>query len=227
MNIVSASGKLETNPQSDKGVRAEVNTSAVDLTLLDLIFQVRLTVQVHTFSVLSPSYTQSPATRLHNGHSEHYNWIMQPLPTNASAVWPWPLPNKLTTKICLFAGREASAALCIALGHATDGESFKADAAREALFSEPFTYWDWRGLPAHDSAAKEQKRQRLWEYRKGFKIEHHAWQGYPTARERWLMFRSRIEEKEEMGRVDGKLEKDLWVKRIAMAHWMGEEDLKW
>lgn len=124
------------------------------------------------------------------------------------------LPNKNITSIGLFAGREASASLCIALGK----DTAKVEAAREALFAEPFTYWDWHEVLEHDATAKKNKRQRMREHRKGFRTETRGWQGYPTPRERWEMFKLSIEQKEA---------RSSWVTRIAVAHWMYEEDLRW
>ena len=137
-------------------------------------------------------------------------------PTDAKGppqALPWPLPDEITRTIGHLAGREASAALCIALGH-REG----ALAAHEALFREPFTYWDWCELPENDSSAKDWKRQRLWENQRGFKANGTNIQGYPTARERWRMFKARVE---------GNAKSAAWVTRIAVAHWMGEEDVRW
>jgi hypothetical protein len=151
-------------------------------------------------------------------------------------IWPWPLPAEVTKYVCNFAGRDASAALCTALGR-----SANAGGAREGMFCEPFTYWDWRGLPKDNTVAKRQKRQRTWEHQKGFKAGVSAWKGYPTSRERWEMFKRQIEDQETKNRIqiekDKKLgliaegmevsEKDKWVKTIAVAHWMEIEDLRW
>jgi len=122
----------------------------------------------------------------------------------------WPIPDEITFTICHYAGREASAALRIALGN-TNGAS----AALEALFWEPLTYWDWHALPRHHDTAKKLKRQRMWEHRKGFKPVSGPWVGNPTSAERWEMFKQRVEEKEEWsGTVD------VWVKRIAIGYFM-------
>jgi hypothetical protein len=107
-------------------------------------------------------------------------------------MWPTSFPDKITTAICLYAGREASAALRIALSN-----NKGASAACEAPFWEPFTYCDWHSLPPHNDTTKKQKRQRMWEYRKGFKVPGGDWMGYPTATERWDMFKSRIEAEEQ------------------------------
>jgi hypothetical protein len=54
-----------------------------------------------------------------------------------TASYPWPFPDRCITIICGYAGREASAALCIALGKKTG-----ALAAHQATNYEPSTYWD-------------------------------------------------------------------------------------
>ncbi|KAF1917465.1 hypothetical protein BDU57DRAFT_528088 [Ampelomyces quisqualis] len=125
----------------------------------------------------------------------------------------WPLPNWITKSICLRAGREASAALCIALGKHTG-----ASAAHEATYHEPFTYWDWHGLGPDDTYAREWKRQRMWEHQRGFVVDGTKIYGYPTSRERWRKF------KEDL---DAHPWKKQWVKMIAVAHWMEMEDLYW
>jgi hypothetical protein len=126
---------------------------------------------------------------------------------------PWPFPEKLTKTICLVAGREASAALHIALGKYNG-----ASAAHQAIYYEPFTYWDWHGVHPDDIYARDWKRQRFWEHARGFVgPEKQAW-GYPTSRERWARFK---------GDVEKNGAKKWWVKRIAVAHWMDEEDLVW
>jgi hypothetical protein len=127
-------------------------------------------------------------------------------------AYPWPLPNHITKQICLLAGREASAMLRIALRKQT-----AAAAAQEATYHEPFTYWDWHGVPPDDTYAREWKRQRVWEYNTSFTVEQSVL-GYPTPRERWEAFKSC---------VGMDLRRVQWVKRIAVANWMGIEDLYW
>jgi hypothetical protein len=124
----------------------------------------------------------------------------------------WSLPNHVTKQICLLAGREASAALRIALGRHPG-----ATAAIEATFHEPFTYWDWHGVSADDSYAKKWKRQRIWEHDRGPQVNGTVY-GYPTPRERWQAFKSNVETDRKRVR---------WVKRIAVAHWMIMENLNW
>lgn len=126
---------------------------------------------------------------------------------------PWPLPNWITKSICLRAGREASAALCVALGKHTG-----ATAAHEATYYEPFTYWDWHGLGPDDTYAREWKSQRMWEHQRGFVVDETKAYGYPTSRERWMKFR---------GDMEAHPWKRDWVTRIAVAHWMEMEDLYW
>jgi hypothetical protein len=126
---------------------------------------------------------------------------------------PWALPNDATEVICLLAGREASAALCIALG-----KHRGASAAQKASFNEPFTYWDWHGVSPDDTYAQEEKRQRFWEHQRGFIVNGTESYGYPTSRERWQRFVKNIEDDPKKGQ---------WVKRIAVAHWMLPEDLNW
>ncbi|KAH5407362.1 hypothetical protein HBI46_188360 [Parastagonospora nodorum] len=121
----------------------------------------------------------------------------------------WRLPNTITKSICLLAGREASTALRIALGG-----HVAANAAHEATYYEPFTYWDWHGVAPDDTYAREYKRQRMWEHHGGFEVNGLA-HGYPTPRERWEAFKKNV----EMDR--------RWVKKIAVAHWMDIHDLDW
>ncbi|KAH7076152.1 hypothetical protein FB567DRAFT_596772 [Paraphoma chrysanthemicola] len=128
---------------------------------------------------------------------------------------PWVLPNKLTKLICLCAGREASAALCIAL---SIGKHNGASAARQATFFEPFNYWDWHGIAPDDDCAREVKKQRFWEYERGFMVNGTIPYGYPTSEERWKAFTSILEKHPE---------RRHWVKRIAIAHWMTTKHLTW
>lgn len=79
---------------------------------------------------------------------------------------PWPLPNTTTESICILAGREASAALCIALG-----KHSATSAAHQATYHEPFTFWDWHGVHPDDTYARQWKRQRLWEHHRGFTVD--------------------------------------------------------
>lgn len=134
---------------------------------------------------------------------------------------PWPFNVEQTTTICRFAGREASAALLIALS----GNKSSADvapAAREAAYYEPSTYWDWHGVHPDTTrdSAHELKRQRMWEYQRGFVQDTSASAsfGYPTPRQRWRSFKNLIE---------GDRTRGAWVKRIALAHWMTARDLIW
>jgi hypothetical protein len=124
----------------------------------------------------------------------------------------WRLPNTITKSICLLAGRESSASLCIALGW-----HVAANAAHEATYYEPFTYWDWHGVAPDDTYVRESKRQRMWEHHGGFEVNGLA-HGYPTPRERWRAFMEKVEN----GVIDPR-----WVKRIAVAHWMSIHDLDW
>jgi hypothetical protein len=126
---------------------------------------------------------------------------------------PWPLPNKCTKTICLLAGREASAALCIALG-----KHPAATIALEAFHYEPFTYWDWHGVSPDDTYARDWKGQRMWEYQRGFVVSGTQAFGYPTPRKRWETF------KECVLKIDFEC---WWVKKIAVAHWMRMKDIEW
>lgn len=133
------------------------------------------------------------------------------LPPNIKYGGPWPLPTNITTKICFLAGREASASLCVALG---DSES--AAAARVGIYHEPFTYWDWHGVHP-DETFSDLKTQLMWERR------HHASstgtiRGYPSSAERWRIFKRTVEAYPE---------RKEWIKHIAMAHWMDDDDLRW
>ncbi|KAH7408751.1 hypothetical protein DE146DRAFT_675740 [Phaeosphaeria sp. MPI-PUGE-AT-0046c] len=126
---------------------------------------------------------------------------------------PWPLPNRVTKTICIVAGRDASSALCIALGKHT-----AASVAHETTYHEPFTYWDWHGVHPDDTYAREWKRQRIWEHQRSFTVDGLHVLGYPTSRERWIRFQESMESHPTRRK---------WVKRIAVAHWMGSEDLLW
>jgi hypothetical protein len=126
---------------------------------------------------------------------------------------PWSLANHITKSICLLAGREASAALCIALGRHTG-----ASVAHETTYDEPFTYWDWYGVEPDDTYAREWKKQRIWEHQRGFVVDGAPPYGYPTSRERWWRFKEDVEVHQE---------KRLWVKSIAVAHWMDIDELYW
>jgi hypothetical protein len=128
---------------------------------------------------------------------------------------PWSLPKDVTKTVCLLAGREASAALCIALAM---GRHTGSTAAHEATFYEPFNYWDWHGVAPDDDFAREVKRQRFWEHERGFIVNDTKAFGYPTSRARWQAFKSELEKSPESSQ---------WVKRIAIAHWMSTQDLTW
>ncbi|KAF2030753.1 hypothetical protein EK21DRAFT_64688, partial [Setomelanomma holmii] len=129
---------------------------------------------------------------------------------------PWPLPNSITKLVCLSAGREASAAWCIALAAVKHSGS---SAANEATFYEPFTYWDWHGLAPDDDCARRLKRQRLWEHQREFDVNdtNNAYE-YPTSRERWEASKKQVFNTPETNR---------WVNRIAVAHWMTIQDVTW
>jgi hypothetical protein len=131
---------------------------------------------------------------------------------------PWPLADELTTPICEFAGREASAALCIALGKRTG-----ASAAHQAMYFEPFSYWDWHG--AEDTAERhfETKRHRIWEHQRGFDVNG-EWEPheYPGSEEVWRRFKEEVEEGSEEGSIKGK-----WAQYIAIADWMDLSDIYW
>jgi hypothetical protein len=128
-------------------------------------------------------------------------------------VGSWPLPEKITKTICLLAEREASAALCVALGKHNG-----ASAAHQATYHESFTFWDWHGVGPDDTHARNWKRQRIWEYRRGFVVSGTQASGYRTSRERWQTFKRDVRENGA---------KQRWVKKIAVAHWMDFEDLMW
>ena len=131
----------------------------------------------------------------------------------ARGAWPWPIPDEITTPICQLAGREASAALCIALGRRAG-----ASAAHQAMYFEPFSHWDWHGAGLAEEHF-DTKRHRMWEHQRGFKhngqpVPHE----YPGSEEVWRRFKEKVEE----GSVKGK-----WVKYIAMADWMETSDKHW
>jgi hypothetical protein len=126
---------------------------------------------------------------------------------------PWPLPEICTKTICLLAGREASAALCVALG-----KHPAANIALEVFHYEPFTYWDWHGIDPDDTYPRDWKGQRMWEHQRGFLGPGTQTVGYLTPMERWQMFK-------EFGKRCGC--KYWWVKKIAVAHWMNMKDLEW
>ncbi|KAF2821393.1 hypothetical protein CC86DRAFT_359188, partial [Ophiobolus disseminans] len=128
---------------------------------------------------------------------------------------PWSLTQSITKKICRLAGREASAALHIALAL---GKHSLAPVALESVFHEPFAYGDWHGVGPDDTDARDRKRQRVWEHQRGFIVNGTISCGYPTSRERWESF------KQEIGK-DGRRKR--WVKRIAVANWMEAMDLTW
>lgn len=130
---------------------------------------------------------------------------------------PWPLTTSITKKICLHAGREASAALRIALAYDKNARS-RASAAHEAVFYEPFTYWDWHGVGADDTDARDRKRQRFWEHQRGFMVNGTTPFGYPTSRGRWRSFQKQVEQN-SLSRK--------WVKKIALANWMETDDFSW
>ncbi|KAL5115353.1 hypothetical protein ACEQ8H_006729 [Pleosporales sp. CAS-2024a] len=127
---------------------------------------------------------------------------------------PWPLKETITKSICLMAGREASAALRIALG-----KHKMKDIAHEATYYEPFTFWDWHGVGPTDTYARQWKCQRLWEHHRGFEVNGTPF-GYPTSKERWEAFKKNVLNVQESQRK-------AWVKRVAVAHWMTAEDLQW
>lgn len=118
----------------------------------------------------------------------------------------WLLPKAITKSICLRAGQEVSASLCVALGKHT-----AASAAHEASYYQPFTYWDWHGLGPDDTYARDWKSRRMWDHQHGFVVDRTKTYRYPTSRERLRKFRVDLEKHPK--------EKE-WVKRIAVAHWL-------
>ncbi|KAH9866601.1 hypothetical protein J1614_008293 [Plenodomus biglobosus] len=129
----------------------------------------------------------------------------------------WPFPNTITENICRYAGREGSAALFSAIGPWNNG----GPVARKAIYYEPFTYWDWHGVPLDERFTNSRgfKRQLMWERQRGYRREDCDGDfGYPSPRARWQAFRTSIA-------IDP--ERRFWVKRIAVAHWMDEDDLNW
>ncbi|KAI8942062.1 hypothetical protein NX059_000162 [Plenodomus lindquistii] len=130
---------------------------------------------------------------------------------------PWSLPSAITESICRYAGRQSSAALYIAIGPHEKGGVV----ARKAIYYEPFTYWDWQGVHADEpfTGARGLKRQLLWERQRGYRSKgHNGESGYPSPRDRWQAFKTRVAEHKQ---------RCLWVKRIAVAHWMDEKDMDW
>jgi hypothetical protein len=134
-------------------------------------------------------------------------------PTFKREDWPWPLSEEITRTICLLAGREASAALHIALGKHSG-----ASAAQQATYLEPFTYWDWHDIHPDDTYARDWKRQRVWEHQSGFMGPGPQASGYPTSKDRWEAFKNDVQ---------NNAAKRDWVKRIAVAHWMVLDDFIW
>lgn len=145
------------------------------------------------------------------------------LPDNPRLSGPWPFPDHVTSNICRRAGREASAALYVALyKNKSDAKKNKADgrgasAALEAVYYEPFTYWDWHAIHPDDDSAFNEKRQLLWERQRGFR-HHGKKEGYPSPKEAWIRFQ---------GLITAYPERIPWVKKIAVAHWMTVEDVEW
>ncbi|KAF2846390.1 hypothetical protein T440DRAFT_521760 [Plenodomus tracheiphilus IPT5] len=130
---------------------------------------------------------------------------------------PWPFSNGVTESICLHAGREASAALFVAIGPWANGGIV----ARKAVYCEPFTYWDWHGVHPDERFARTRgsKRQQTWERQRGFRQgSHNVEFGYPSPRARWQAFKTSIAMHPQ---------RCLWVQRIAVAHWMNADDMDW
>ncbi|KAF1961915.1 hypothetical protein CC80DRAFT_531685 [Byssothecium circinans] len=125
------------------------------------------------------------------------------------------LKDKTKFKILCFAGREATASFCIACPKGQEGETHpERQIARAALITEPFTYWDWHRKPQdHEDLSS---RRLLWEREKGFsKLAGHK---FPTPKESWEAFKRHV----ESGIYDGR-----FVNKIAVATWMGVEDMSW
>lgn len=130
---------------------------------------------------------------------------------------PWPFPDDITADMCRFAGREASAALYTVLGETKNG----GPAARQAMYYEPFTYWDWKDVhpDKYSTRARGLKNQPTWKQQRSFRqMDYGSELGYQSPRTRWQMFKSSIERFPERG---------LWVQRVAVAHWMDHKDLNW
>jgi hypothetical protein len=130
-------------------------------------------------------------------------------PNNPRITGPWPFPNQVTTNICRHAGRQASAVLNIALSNTPNKDA--ASAALQAIYYEPFSYWDWHGVHPDDESAFEQQKQLIWERERGFTVGMYGKGGYPTPKAAWGQFRAL---------VDTHKEREDWVKRIAVARWM-------
>ncbi|KAF2735944.1 hypothetical protein EJ04DRAFT_178378 [Polyplosphaeria fusca] len=112
--------------------------------------------------------------------------------------------------------RESVAAYTIA-----SGDADKEDSAyvQEALFCEPFTYWDWEGLTreAWDKSSDSNKQRLLWERERGLEVKG-AWHVYTPGRLRWEAFKASL--------GDNSLNRK-YVRRIAISHWMSLDDLRW
>ncbi|KAH8704584.1 hypothetical protein GQ44DRAFT_777949 [Phaeosphaeriaceae sp. PMI808] len=104
------------------------------------------------------------------GMAEKYHVRPQPTQHVSSVTHPWPLSSQITRSIAYLAGREASISLYIALGRKES-----ASAALEAAYSEPFTYWDWHGLPERNVFAKDFMRWDMFMTRIAEKPERVEW----------------------------------------------------
>ncbi|KAF2634305.1 hypothetical protein P280DRAFT_414092, partial [Massarina eburnea CBS 473.64] len=125
------------------------------------------------------------------------------------------LSSRVKFKILCFAGREATASFCIACPKGSNNAPHpEKEIARAALIVEPFTYWDWQGTRSDDEDFYKQRL--LWERERGFSdIARHK---LPTPKQRWDAFKTHVEK----GIYEAK-----FVKKIAVAPWMGASDCSW
>jgi hypothetical protein len=144
-----------------------------------------------------------------------------------------PLEDNVRLRILLYAGRQASASLFIACPKSPpnrESDGGIAHTAEQAMLYEPFTYWDWHGynakgepLDGRDLFENKRKRRVLWERERPFTAvlgqEHRSVQvAGLSPRERWEGFKKCVEKKPWNSR---------FVKRIAVANWMGKDDMEW
>jgi hypothetical protein len=130
-------------------------------------------------------------------------------PTNASFAQ---LEDSIKDKIFQYTGRETIFAYQIATG---GQENDKPYVMKNALY-EPFTYWDWHETDPTFQEYDKRKRRLFWERERGFRANGGPWSSYPSPKRRWEDFKGSLHD-----------ETRRYVKRIAVARWMQEEDLKW
>lgn len=149
------------------------------------------------------------------------------------AVRSRPCCESLRLRILSFAGRQGAAAVRVACEKYGEEEGGLKEVAERAMAMEPFEYGDWddqgvekkegEGAELIDLEEEKRKRRVLWERERAYRVDG-KWVGEVREREKWEGFKRWVEVGEKGGNGMGR---GRWVKRLAVAGWMGRGDGEW